>query len=119
MGRNRTQETRGKIYEDFGNMIRSLREKNNMTQEELANKIGISRTNITQYESGVRKVPLNIVKSFADFFNVSVDYLIGNKVNDTNIKNNSLLDKLSNIDFTDEEITKIYDFAMFLKSQNK
>lgn len=136
MGRNRTQETRGEVYEDFGRKIKELREGLKMTQTELAKEIGISRTNLAQYESGVRKVPLNIILTFSNYFNVSVDELIGVHITDNKEKNNlervvltqnpEILhnyerwsSEIGAVHFTDEELSKIIEFAKFVISQRK
>src|SRR5690554_6416087 len=66
-----------KNIDKFKNRLRELRKENNMTQQELANKIGIVRTSITNYETG-RAVPdsetLNLI---ANSLNTTTDYLLG------------------------------------------
>ena len=92
MNKARTQQSRGKVYEDFGEKIKQLRTERNLTQDELSKQIGISRTNIGQYETGVRKVPLSIIVQFSDFFGVSVDELL-----DIDIKPKDSADKPEHI----------------------
>lgn len=61
----------------LANRIKKLREEKKLTQKELANIINISNTTLSQYESGQR-MPNDIIKiKLADFFNVSLDYLVG------------------------------------------
>lgn len=57
--------------------IRELREKAGISQTELANKINVVRSTICQYEKGTREPSYEVLKKLADFFNVSVDYLLG------------------------------------------
>lgn len=62
---------------DIGDRIRKLREKNNLSQLELAKKLQISNSTLSQYESGARTPSDDIKLKIADFFDVSTDYLLG------------------------------------------
>ena len=59
--------------------IKRLRESRNISQEKLAEKIGISKSAISMYEQGSRIAPMKIQEKIADFFGVSLDYLWGRK----------------------------------------
>lgn len=59
--------------------IKQLRENRNISQEKLAEKIGISKSAISMYEQGGRIAPMKIQEKIADFFGVSLDYLWGRK----------------------------------------
>ena len=59
--------------------IKELRENRNISQEKLAEKIGISKSAISMYEQGSRIAPMKIQEKIADFFGVSLDYLWGRK----------------------------------------
>jgi len=61
----------------IGKIIKELRKENNMTQEDLAEKLGITRGAIGLYERGERKVNYETVNRLADIFGVSSDYLLG------------------------------------------
>lgn len=63
--------------EDFNNRLRQLRLEQNRTQKEVAEALGITRTAIVNYESGLREPSLDTLKHICDFFDVSADYLIG------------------------------------------
>lgn len=58
--------------------IKELRNNKNITQNQLANAIGISKYAIAKYETGEREPSLDIVVKIANYFNVSTDYLLGN-----------------------------------------
>lgn len=62
--------------------LRSLREKRGLSQGEAANRMGLVRTTYSNYEAGNREPDNDTLKKFSDFFNVSIDYLLGN--DDTN-----------------------------------
>ncbi|ADQ04376.1 transcriptional regulator, XRE family [Caldicellulosiruptor owensensis OL] len=61
----------------FGLRIRELREKQGLQQKDVAKKLNISNQALSNYELGKRMPSLEMVKKFADFFNVSTDYLMG------------------------------------------
>lgn len=61
----------------LGLRIKFLREKHNISQKEFAQKIGVSNTVLSRYESGDRKPDYDILQIIADFFEVSTDYLLG------------------------------------------
>lgn len=63
---------------EFKNIIVKLRkEKGYSTQEEFAKAIGMSRSTIGMWESGVRFPSKEGMEQLADFFNVDIDYLYG------------------------------------------
>ena len=62
---------------DINNRIRDLRIVHNMSQEQLAEKVGTTKQAISQYERGIRKPKYEILEAIADYFNVDYDYLIG------------------------------------------
>ena len=65
----------------LGNRIRQLRKENNLTQEVLAEEIDLSYTYLGQVERGVRGVNLHNLIKIANRFNVSLDYLLSEHLN--------------------------------------
>lgn len=57
--------------------IKSLRKESSHTQQQLAEKLGIKNQTVSCYESGEREPSYEIILKLADYFNVSVDYLLG------------------------------------------
>lgn len=57
--------------------LKELRKSHKLTQQKLADKVGLSRSAISMYETDNSEPDINILTKFADFFNVSVDYLLG------------------------------------------
>lgn len=57
--------------------FRDLREDMDMTQQELAAKLNIRQSTLSQYENGQRQIPLNTLIQLALLFNTSTDYLLG------------------------------------------
>jgi len=60
-----------------GQRISELRESQKLTQGELSSRLEITRASLSHYETGRRVPDYETLKKIADFFRVSVDYLIG------------------------------------------
>lgn len=57
--------------------LKDLREDNELTQNKLAEYLHVKQNTYSQYENGQRQVPLDILCKLADFYNVTLDYLVG------------------------------------------
>ena len=57
--------------------LKELRRKKDITQEELAKQLQLSPSTIGMYETGRREPDFDTLQMIADYFHVSVDYLIG------------------------------------------
>ena len=62
---------------NFPVMLRTLRKQAKMTQPELAEKLGVSRSAISMYESGSREPNFAMLEAIADLFNVDMNTLTG------------------------------------------
>lgn len=62
---------------DFGNTLKTLRLKENMTQSQLAQKLGLTKSVISAYETGLRMPSYDVLLHIAQIFRVSTDYLLG------------------------------------------
>ena len=56
-----------------------LRKKRNLTQKDMADNLNIAQSTYSGYESGYRSPDIETLKKIACFFNVSIDYLLGNE----------------------------------------
>ena len=63
----------------IGNRLKTLREEHTLLQKELAKKLGLTQQTISLYESNKREPDIKTLKKIANFFEVSVDYLIENE----------------------------------------
>ena len=61
------------------NRIRDLREDRDLRQSDLAQATGIDQRTISNYETGRSNPDSYALIKLADFFNVSIDYLVGNE----------------------------------------
>jgi transcriptional regulator with XRE-family HTH domain len=68
---------KGCVHMSFGQRLRELRRERNMTQQEFADAIMISRSTIAGYETAGKEPDNDRLLKIADFFGVSVDYMIG------------------------------------------
>ena len=79
------------FFMKWNKRIRDLREDNDLTQEDLASQLGISKRTLLRYESGVSEPTISVLISLSLLFNVSVDYIIGTKdtteIDEISIKN--------------------------------
>lgn len=57
--------------------IRDLREDRDLTQAQVGVAIGVPQRTYAYYESGQRMIPPHVLCALADFYDVSVDYLLG------------------------------------------
>ena len=62
---------------DFGNRLKTLRLKKNMTQEQLARKLGLTKSVISAYETELRQPSYDVLIHIAKIYNVTTDYLLG------------------------------------------
>jgi transcriptional regulator with XRE-family HTH domain len=61
----------------FSQRLNKLRQKKNISHEKLANELGLTRTTISHWENGIRLPSLETAAALADYFDVSLDYLVG------------------------------------------
>ena len=57
--------------------IRDLREDHDLTQKEMAHNLNCSQQVYSNYELGQRDIPTDILIKLSDFYDVSVDYILG------------------------------------------
>ncbi len=72
--------------------IRSFRKQRKLTQEKLADALGVTVGAVYKWESGQSQPELNLVVELADFFDTSVDALLGYRMKDNSL--DSTLDRI-------------------------
>ena len=75
---------------DFQSILKKLRENRGLSQYKLASELDMSQSNIGMYENGSRMAPSDVLLKIADYFNVSVDYLLGREKPSINHTENTL-----------------------------
>ena len=78
--------------EKVGNFIKEIRIKNNLTQAELADKLGVTYQAVSKWENGKNVPDIATMKEISNLFNVDIDEIINGEIkNDKNIKKNNHL----------------------------
>ncbi len=93
--------------------LRELRNSRKMSQQELANSLGISKSSVNMYERGEREPSLDTLEIIADFFNVDMDYLMGktSEIKTFQVFNNENVEK-SNISYIYPK-NEVYSIPLF------
>ena len=60
--------------EDIGRKLRTLRKGKKLTQKDVADRLGLVRATVSNYEVGKRTPHLSLLKRFAEFYGVTLDY---------------------------------------------
>jgi transcriptional regulator with XRE-family HTH domain len=97
--------------------LRKLREYKELTQQDLADFLGITRPAYTAYESGRRQPDHETLSRLADFFDVSVDYLLCRTI----VKNplETIAAHHEGDEWTEEELEDIEKFKEFVKTRRQ
>ena len=61
----------------FGEILKDLRRKKDITQEELADILGVTSQSVSRWEKGVCYPDMELLPAIANYFNVTVDDLLG------------------------------------------
>jgi transcriptional regulator with XRE-family HTH domain len=88
----------------YGDRIAQLREKHSLTQEELSNKLGISRAALSHYETSRREPDYDTINKFASFFDVTVDYLLGRTDQSDSLLDQDVREFVDNLELSDDKI---------------
>lgn len=106
----------------FSKVFKTLRKEKNVTQKEIATYLNVSDRLVGYYENGQRMPPPDILEKIADYFNVTVDYLLGR----TNIKNSSMIpsknemaDEIESLSPESQEDLKKYIELLKIKDMQK
>ena len=93
---------------DFGETLKKLRLQENLTQQQLADRLGVTKSVVSYYELSERYPSPEVLIKLASVFHVSTDYLLG-------------LDKSVTIDLSDldeEDVITVKRLVTSLKNKN-
>lgn len=96
---------------NLGKKIAELRKKNNLSQEELAEKVGVARQTISKWEIGDTTPDINQVKIISKIFNISIDELVDNDINNVIVEKVSNTEKLAGITI---KILKVFGIMLIV-----
>ena len=102
IGSNKTYKkviffVKGEKNMEIGNKILELRKSTGLSQEELAEKVGVSRQTISKWELGETSPDIKQAKELSKIFNISIDELVNNDRKDIIIEKVSNTEKLAGI----------------------
>ena len=109
------------------NKIAELRKKANITQERFSQIIGVARSTLAMYEIDKSEPDLNTLQKIADYFGVTIDYLLGRE-QPVEKQEISVPEKYKDImvafqdgaeNLTQEDIDDVVKFIEFLKNKKK
>lgn len=101
----------------IGDILQELRMDIPLDQQELSKRLGISRSALSSYECGKTEPPTSVLYKYAEYFNVSMDYLCGLTRDRTSLKdrNTDFQTKDGNIPLSD--ITaKLQNLSIYRRS---
>ena len=73
----RKTSERGVLMPKFSDRFKQLRTERRLSQQNLADQLGFSKSSVNMYERGEREPGLESMETIADYFNVDLDYLMG------------------------------------------
>jgi transcriptional regulator with XRE-family HTH domain len=91
----------------IGEFIAKLRKENNLTQEELANKLGITKNAVSKWERGISMMDVSLLKPVSELLKISiVELLNGERIKQDDIKNKTEDTIKSTIEYSNNRIKK-------------
>ena len=86
--------------------LKKIRKKNNLSQEQLAEKLGVSRQSVSKWESGQAYPEMDKMLQLCEMFNLNIDDLLNQDIKDVNSKKKSRINVNKYIDSFLDFITK-------------
>lgn len=93
---------------NFGEKLKALRTSQKMTQQQLADRIGVAKSVVSYYESGDRYPSYDVLVKIAHIFHTTTDYLL-------DVKKEKVIDVTG---LSDEDIAVVRTVAEALKRKN-
>lgn len=100
----------------FGEKLKALRKSTDMTQQQIADKLGVTRAAYSHFENGRNEPDSETIVKLAKIFEVSTDYLLGHT--DSQKDPNLLVATHVDDDLTEEQKKEVQDFIKFIKMRD-
>lgn len=65
-----------KLYTDIGNKLKTIRVEKKINQDQVAEKLSLSRTSIINFEKGNQRISLHVLYQYCEYLNVSVNEIL-------------------------------------------
>ncbi|AOY78145.1 helix-turn-helix domain-containing protein [Clostridium formicaceticum] len=108
---------------NFSHRLKQLRKEKKLTQEDLAIQLNKTRSTVAGYETERKEPDYDTLKKIAEFFDVSIDYLLGHSDTPHSYSSKNCITEtkarygLDNKDLPDEAIKQIEDYIEFIKQK--
>ena len=99
---------------NLGNKIASLRKKNNLSQEELGELVGVTRQTISKWELEETTPDIRQAKELSKIFKVSLDELVDNDINNILVEKVSNTEKLAGLTIKILKVIGIFLITVFI-----
>lgn len=96
--------------------LKELRTKSNVTQLQIAEFLGVSRSTYTRYEIGEREPNVYMLKKIAAFFKISIDVLLQNNSEDDSLDSQIMY---SVSDLNDDDKINLIRYIDYMKKRNR
>ena len=103
----------------FANILKTLRTDKHLSQQELATRLGISKSAVSMYEQGRREPDFDILNKIADIFQVDADYLLGRSSLSHEPEPVTIAAHLDTSDLTQAELDDVEKYIQFIRSKIK
>ena len=94
---------------DFGSKLKTLRKSEKLTQQQLANRLGVAKSVVSYYESGNRFPSYDVLIKIAHIFHTTTDYLL-------DVERKRVIDVS---ELSDEEISLVTNIVEVLKKKTR
>ena len=94
----------------FAEIFKYLRLREDLTQKEMADRLGIAKSTVSMYENGNREPDFELLEQIADYFNVDMNFLLG-KDKDERYFLDTKTTQIAQEIFDNEELKLLFDAA--------
>lgn len=99
------------FYQTLGKNLKHLRKQKGLTQEQFGEHFGLTKSAIVNYESGIRKIPADLLVQIANFHDVSLDHLICKKKTIADV----IQSEIGSAELNDQEETVLVTLINYMK----
>ena len=108
----------------FAEKLKALRSEKKVTQQQLSELLGVGRPTIAGYETKGKQPDFDKLIEIAEYFNVSIDYLLGrnpipNSYNKDFVESNKSHNNIDASGLPDEDVQKVKEYIELLKQKHQ
>lgn len=106
------------FYQKIGERIRDVRKLKEMNQDELANKLGISRVSLVNIESGKQRVPLHVFLDICESLKVTLNDLVPQNLTDPSLDTMTINKIKKETDENPDSAEKVLTYILSIMKKN-